>query len=112
MAAPEGNYARWAAAHAQGMQAAAAKTSRNRMSGETLSRVRAEARKRHPCKVKDCKRTAHKGDLCKAHWQLVPFTDKVALQMAVMDAQITTTAKWHRKFLRQVNAQLATPSRV
>jgi hypothetical protein len=88
------------------MAAAAAKTARNRLSGDTLTSVRRSAREHHPCRIKGCKRTAYKGALCKRHWDMVPVDDKRALMVETWEAQRAVSAKHHRRFLRELQARL------
>jgi hypothetical protein len=87
------------------MAAAAAHTASRRLTGQTLADVRRRSRELHPCKIRGCKRTAYKGSLCKAHWSMVPVADRVALTVAAMQAQHATAAKFHRRFLRDVQAR-------
>ena len=75
--------------------------------GEALAMIRRTSREQHPCKIKGCKRTAYKGALCKGHWDLVPAQDKAQLTIAVMQAQRREAAKYHRRFLRELQARLA-----
>jgi hypothetical protein len=98
---------KWLANHATGMAAAADKTAAHRLSGETLARVRREARAHHPCRIKGCKRTAYKGALCRGHWNQVPYSDRLECASAAMDAAHRTAAKYHRRFLRELQARLA-----
>jgi predicted lipase len=92
----------WQRRHQEGMVAAASKTAAHRLSGETLAAIRRTTRERNPCKVKGCKRTAYKGSICRAHWQLVPHADVIAMQIECMTAQRMIAAKHHRRFLRKV----------
>jgi len=89
-----------------GMAAAASKTAAHRMSGETLARLRRQNNERWPCKIKGCKRTAYKGSLCRGHWNMVPQNDKVQLMADTMIAAHNTAAKYHRRFLRELQARL------
>ena len=50
-------------------------------------------RERHPCKVKDCKRTAYKGEICRGHWDMIPHRIKIEAHMAVLGAQLKATSR-------------------
>jgi hypothetical protein len=100
----ENGYAKWAANHATGMAAARAKTEAARLRGPALAERRRWARERHPCKVKGCKRTAYKGAICRSHWAMIPVRAKVDLVIATMEAQQKTAERFHRKWLRELNA--------
>lgn len=60
----------------------------------------------NPCVVPGCKRARYKGRLCKGHWDMAPFQAKVALSVAVMDAQVKVAAKHHRRIERDLLAAL------
>jgi hypothetical protein len=96
--------AEWRARHAVGMEAAKAKTAARVLRGEHYHRVRETMRERHPCKVKGCKRTAYRGSICRPHYRLIPSREKIPLLIALFDAQAKTTARFHRKWLRELNA--------
>jgi hypothetical protein len=100
-------YAEWAKLQAAGMQAAAAKTAARQLPGEQLAAVRRHNREKHPCGIKGCKRTAYKGALCKGHWDAVPYADKVELMVAAFEASHNVARKYHRRFLRELQARLA-----
>jgi hypothetical protein len=96
-------YRTWGEAHAAGVEAAAAKTAARRLSGPALAEHRRLMKERHPCKVKGCKRTAYKGSICKAHWDTIPQRSKVELVVAVIQAEVETAARFHRRFLTELN---------
>ena len=56
------------------------------------------------CGIKGCKRAAHRGQLCRAHYQLVPHEMKVGAMIAVMRASHFTAKREHRKQLAYVRA--------
>ena len=86
------------------MQAAAAKTAARRLPGPAQAHVKRLNREAHPCKVKGCKRTAYKGAICKAHWDTIPMREKIDAHIAMLSAQLKERDKWHRRFLRELNA--------
>lgn len=96
---------RWRVNHAAGMAAAKARTEAHRIPGPAQAELKRRNRERHPCKVKGCKRTAYKGAICKAHWATIPVQSRIAATVAVMAAQRKETEKWHRRFLRELNAK-------
>ena len=71
-------------------------------SGAELADVRRRNRERWPCKIKGCKRTAHRGDLCKGHYDLVPLSMSIATQMESVRAAHRVAESWHRKQLAHV----------
>src|SRR5438876_2954999 len=96
--------AEWRAKHASGMAAAKAKTAARVLRGEQYHQVRNARRERHPCKVEGCKRTAYRGSTCRPHYRLIPAREKIPLLIALFDAQAKTTARFHRRWLRELNA--------
>ena len=85
-------YVDWARAHEAGLAA---------------TPPRATARE---CGIRDCGRAAYKGELCRRHWDMVPYERKVALQIDALNAQRRVVEKHHRDFLRLVRV-LDKPSR-
>ena len=70
-----------------------------------LSGVRAAAqRPRVPCKVKGCDRSSSKGGLCLQHWRMVPISSKTELIAACFMAERKMAQKYHRRFVREVQA--------
>jgi len=99
-------YNEWAQAYYTGLTAAAPRTAQRRaeraLTGERLAAVRSRSRELHPCGIRGCTRTAYKGELCRTHWNMVPYSEKVQLQLDAMTAVRTVTRKHHRRFLRLV----------
>jgi len=110
-----GGYQRWAELHAMGIAAAAPRTAQRRaeraLAGDQLRDVRRRTRELHPCGIKGCDLTSYKGQLCRKHWALVPYEEKVRLQVEAIQASRKVAEKHHRRFLRIVRDMVETVER-
>lgn len=77
------------------------------MDGQQLAAVRRHNREHFPCKIKGYKFTRHKGDLCRAHYQIVPHAMKCGAAADAMVAAHRAAKKWHRRQLAYVRKVLA-----
>lgn len=59
-----------------------------------------------PCKIKGCPRKAYKGDLCKGHWAMVPYSDRARLAADAMMASHAVAKKFHARFLRELQTKI------
>ena len=61
---------------------------------------------RRTCGVKGCERVAHRGDLCRTHWQMVPYEDRQRVAIQSMIAAHNVAKREHARFLRLVRAKV------
>jgi hypothetical protein len=59
------------------------------------------------CGIKGCKRHAYKGRLCRKHYDLVPYSERVGAYMVGVNAQMRAVARHHRRYLRIVREIVA-----
>jgi hypothetical protein len=91
---------------AENMRAAQPMIAQRRVgTAQVAARNRAEGAK-HPCGIKGCTRHSFKGPLCRLHYSMVPWRDKMQLTMDCWDAQFKVASKHRRRFLRELQARL------
>ena len=64
-------------------------------------------REHYPCKIKGCKFTIYTGDLCRKHYEMVPWEMRKACANAVMDASYYTAKRHHKRQFTYVRKLLS-----
>jgi len=99
-------YDEWAKRWATGMRASEPYRDARRVAQQPRAvQARAEGAKR-PCGIQGCERHSYKGRLCRKHYAMVPYMQKMTLMIEAAEASAKVAARHHRRFLRELQASL------
>lgn len=66
------------------------------------ARAQANRGAQGPCGIKGCKRNAYKGRLCRAHYAMVPQSERSGAMLDAITASMQASARRQRRYLRIV----------
>lgn len=82
---------------ATGVRAAQAKTESRREASRPVAVANRASNPR--CSITGCKRSGGKRGLCPAHYELVPYSERVIAHMAIFNAQMRETSRQRRRLV-------------